>query len=243
MSLPDWWKQAEPDIHSAIGLFSEKVRSKVENQSAKKLITTKNPFLFRARAATDANLLANMVIDSFLSASEETMFGNVLEEVAIIVCSHAKGGRKSSTSNIDLEYDEAGQRTIVQVKSGPNWGNSSQRKQLENAFKSATRILRQGTDLHVRCVEGICYGSSGTKDLITHLQLIGNDFWYDISNWDGTAKGVLEIIGQHSANGLRETREKACEKLIHYMKDRGVVTPKGEVKWDMLLDLVMTKKK
>lgn len=47
-----------------------------------------------------------MIVDAFLSSSEETMFGNVLEGIAIDICSHAKGGRKSSTESIDLEYDE-----------------------------------------------------------------------------------------------------------------------------------------
>ena len=69
-----------------------------------------------------------MVIGAYLSSSEETIFGGVLEKIAILICKHAKGGRKSSAEGIDLEYESNGERTIMQIKSGTNWGNSSQHK-------------------------------------------------------------------------------------------------------------------
>ena len=226
-------------MHGAVALFPSRVRDKIKGQSAKKVIAAKNPFLFRARVKSDANLLATMMIDAFLSSSEETMFGNVLEEIAVAVCSHAKGGRKSSTANIDLEYDDAGTRTIVQVKSGPNWGNSRQRVKLVDDFKSATRVLRQGSTLQVRPVEGVCYGPSRTRDFGSHFQLIGNDFWYDITDWHATAKRVLRIIGQHAGNGLLEVREEARDKMVTYLQNVGAVTDSGRVRWNVLLSLVM----
>lgn len=42
-----------------------------------------------------------MVIDAYLSSSEETIFGNILEDIAIIICSKAKQGYKSGIANID----------------------------------------------------------------------------------------------------------------------------------------------
>lgn len=241
MSSPDWWDAAERDVHAAVKRFPERVREKIEKQPPKNVIASKNPFLFRARVKSDANLLAKMMIDAFLSSSEETMFGNILEEIAIAVCSHSKGGRRSSAANIDLEYDDGDLRTIVQVKSGPNWGNSRQRSKLVDDFRSAAKILRQGSDLQVRAVEGICYGPSSTKDLGSHHRLIGNDFWYDISDWAGTANRVLEIIGRHAGNGLLEVRKRARDKMIAYLRSEGAVTPTGEVRWKVLLNLVMDK--
>lgn len=47
--------------------------------------------------------------------------------------------------NIDLEYDRAATRTLVQIKSGPNWGNASQKRALQERFASATRTLKQGS--------------------------------------------------------------------------------------------------
>ena len=240
MSTPDWWGKSEVDIHNAVAHFSERVRDKLSNRPSK-IIATKNPFLFRARVSTDGHLLARMIVDAFLSSSEETMFGNVLEDIVIDICSHAKGGRKSSTESIDLEYDEGRQRSIVQIKSGPNWGNARQKKALVRSFNTARQVVRQGRNVEVRCVEGICYGPSETRDLGTHWKLIGNDFWYDISGWHGTARGVFHIIGKHAGNGLEEARETAYSDMVSFMRSIGAVTLQGHVAWDALLDLVMIK--
>lgn len=180
-----------------------------------------------------------MVTDAYLSSSEETMFGNVLEEVAIAICANAKGGRKSGISNIDLEYDEGRTRTIIQIKSGVNWGNSSQHRALRTAFANATRVLRQGTRLEVRCVEGICYGRSEVKDRGTHIRLVGHCFWRDISDWDGTATGVMQLLGKHASNGLYDARRQACDRMVEFLRESGAVSDDGTVRWHELLNLVM----
>lgn len=122
MSTPDWWPAAENSVHDSVDGFADKVRKKLATKPSR-IIAKKNLFLFRARVTTDGQLLARMIVDAFLSSSEEMMFGNVLEEIVIDICSHAKDGRKSSTEGVDLEYDEGCQRTIAQIKSGPNWAN------------------------------------------------------------------------------------------------------------------------
>ena len=94
---------------------------------------------------------------------------------------------------------------------------------------------------HVRCIEGVCYGPSASNDLGTHLQLIGNDFWYDISDWRGTARGVMGIIGVHAGNGLLEARQTASDEVVRYLYHNGAVYATGTINWDALLDLVMGK--
>jgi len=49
------------------------------------------------------------------------------------------GGRKSGITNIDLEFDTDGKRNIVTIKSGPNWGNSSQIAKTVADFKTAKK--------------------------------------------------------------------------------------------------------
>ena len=155
------------------------MQEKIANVQPHNLIE-KNPFLFRARAPDSPEQFADRLIDAFLSSSEETRLGDILEGIAVSVCKAAKNGRKSSSEGIDLEFDEAGKRTIVQVKSGTKWGNASQHKRLVSDFQAATRRLRQG-GVTARCVEGICYGPSGIRDMDSHLKIVGNAFWLDIS--------------------------------------------------------------
>lgn len=237
MHYPDWWERAEPDIHTAIGDFADWMRNKINAIKPHRLIV-KNPYLFRARAPAGAEQLAARLIDAFLSSSEETRFGDILERTAISICREAKGGRKSGASGIDLEYDEDGTRTIMQIKSGTNWGNSSQHKKLVSDFQAATRVLRQGSDIQVRCVEGICYGASGVKDRGSHVRLVGNAFWEDISGWPHAGRAVLRIVGHHAANGLTEVVTAARASVVEYLEQSGA-TVHGVVDWDRLYDLIM----
>ena len=236
---PPWWAEAETEANAIVKGFTAKLEKKL-CESPKKIIRRKNPFLFRVRAASNVQTLADMIINSYLSSSEETMFGHVLEDVVIAICENAKNGRKSGIPNIDLEYDYGDTRTIMQIKSGVNWGNSSQHKAQARAFKSATAILRQGSkQLNVRCIEGICYGKSEIKDKGSHLRVVGQCFWEEISDWDGTAGAVMELLGKHASNGLNSVREEARDLMVCFLRDSGAVRDDDTVQWDKLLDLVM----
>lgn len=236
---PSWWDDVEPAAKEAIEEFSGKLKNKLQ-LPPEKIITRKNPFLFRVRVVSSVHEYAGMVIDAHLSSSEETMFGNVLEKIAVTVCEYAKDGRKSGIPNIDLEYDQGQTRTIMQIKSGTNWGNSNQHNALKATFATATKVLRQGSpNLNVRCIEGICYGRSEIKDKGTHVRIVGNCFWEDISDWDGTAGMILELLGRHASNGLLDVRQEARTQMVDFLSESGVVSDNGSLRWDKLLELVM----
>lgn len=200
------------------------------------ILGRKNPFLFRVRSGDDAKELSKMVIDAYLSSSEETMFGNILEEIAISVCANAKGGSKSSAEGIDLEYDNGAERTLIQVKSGPNWGNSSQRKKLVDNFNSARRRLG-ASGLSVRCIEGICYGSRQEKHYGTHTALRGTAFWEDISDWTGTHLAIGGRLGIHARNGLNEPKDQARDKMVDFLRQHGAAK-ENKINWNGMFDLL-----
>ncbi len=125
------------------------------------------------------------ILDARLSSQEETIFDGFLEGLAIFICSKVYGGQKSSAEGIDLEFEKDGRRYIVSIKSGPNWGNSSQVKKLRDNFRQAKRIL--GTNrlsTNVVAVNGCCYGKDGTPDKGDYLKLCGQQFWKFISGDD-----------------------------------------------------------
>ena len=109
-------------------------------------------------------------------------------------------------------------------------------------FRSATAVLRQNSKLHVRPVEGICYGPSRITDLGSRIQLIGHDFWYDISGWKGTAEAVLSVVGKHAGNGFAELREDFLGRVVEFLRSMGAITETGRVRWNALLGLVMRAK-
>ena len=235
---PEWWAVAEPELRKAIDGFTDKLKAKL-NASPASFVSRKNPFLFRIRSAQGPEDLAWKLIDAVMSSSEETIFGNVLEELAVIVCKYAKGGQKSGIENIDLEYyDDSNNRVIVQIKSGENWGNSSQHRALRETFRKATVVIKQGDRLqNVRCIEGCCYGRSRIDYVGTHERIVGDHFWEEISGWDGATDAILELIGEYAENGLQELRRNAHAKILNYLRTQGIAN--GNVlHWEKFLGTV-----
>ena len=238
-SQPEWWEQAEPELHQVVEGFTEKLRKKLRSRPAT-IIKRKNPFLFRIRNAADISELAWKILDAYTSSSEETIFGkDVMEKLAITVCKHALGGQKAGIKGIDLEYtDRNNIRTVVEVKSGVNWGNARQHEALRLDFRRVVRTIRQGGPITVRCIEGCCYGPNSTDDFGDYERLVGEDFWEEITGWKGTGLAVFRLLGQHAENGLQADREKAHAKMVNYLYEREVGNSNG-INWEKLFTIVM----
>lgn len=92
------------------------------------------------------------------------------------------GGWKSGIPGIDLEFDHESVRYIVNIKSGPNWGNSSQISKMKSDFKTAQRTLRtSNSKLNIVCVNGCCYGLDNNPDKGDYYKYCGQKFWEFIS--------------------------------------------------------------
>ena len=92
------------------------------------ILKRKNPYLFKAKHISTGEELIKSILNAYLSSQEETLFGDVLERLAIYVSSVIDNGHKSSAEGIDLEFTRDGIHYLISIKSGPNWGNSSQIK-------------------------------------------------------------------------------------------------------------------
>lgn len=236
---PDWWELAEAEIDEVVTGFTEKLKDKLAELGNKPmfLLGRKNPFLFRIRGKTKADDVVRNMLEATLSSSEETVFGDIFEACAQIVCRHGRNGLKSGIEGIDIEYSEGPQkRVLVQVKSGKNWGNSGQIKRLKQNFQTATRVLKQrGSVKDVRCIEGICYGRKESKHLDSHELLVGVDFWEEISGWDEMYFFLMDVVGKHASNGLQNAKNEAVDKVVRFMREKDLLDEEDEVSWDNLI--------
>ncbi len=88
-------------------------------------------------------------------------------------------GRKSAATGIDLEFANAGVHSLVSIKSGPNWGNSSQQRRQEHALSNAMIVPKQSRHMiKVPPVLGICYGKTRTTFLRGYMKVVGQNFWH-----------------------------------------------------------------
>jgi|GEM_PF-1645393 hypothetical protein len=113
-------------VEQNIGNFHQKRIQSLDELKLANVLKRKNPYLFKAKYVLTAEQIIKGLVDAHISSNEETIFGDWLEGLAIFINDKVYGGRKSGITGIDLEFDSNDTRNIVTIKSGPNWGNSSQ---------------------------------------------------------------------------------------------------------------------
>lgn len=232
-------------VEENIGEFHERRAASLKNLKLSQVLKRKNPYLFRAKDINDAHDLVKLLLDAHLSSQEETIFGEFLEKLAVFICGQVFDGRKSSAEGIDLEFERGGVLYIVSIKSGPNWGNSSQIKRMVDNFKQARRILRTGgNQANIQAVNGCCYGQEPRPDKGDYLKLCGQEFWEFISGNDRLFVEMIEPLGYRA-----KERNKAF--LTEYAKIINLFTREfmdefcqdGIIDWDKLVRFNSGKKR
>lgn len=143
-------------VENNIGTFHEKRIQSLNTLKLANVLKRKNPYLYKAKYVLTAEKIVRDIVDAHISSSEEGIFGDWLEGLAIFINGKVFGGKKSGIISIDLEFDKDGIRYIVNIKSGPNWGNSSQIAKMIADFKTAKKTLRtSNSNLNIVAVSSL----------------------------------------------------------------------------------------
>ena len=220
-----------------IGKFHRKKLDRLVKLRLKTILKKKNPYLFRAKHLENVNDLVRSILDAYISSSEETIFGDWLEELAIYVNQMVYQGKKSSAKGIDLEFEKEDITFLVSIKSGPNWGNSSQMKKLEADFKSTIRTLRTSNNkIHVKAINGCCYGQK-YSDKGIYQMICGQRFWELISGDSELYAEIIQPLGFESKERNAEFQSE-FDKLTNRF-NREFMTDfcyaDGQIDWESLV--------
>lgn len=182
--------------NSNIVHFHQRRIASLEELTLNRLLK-KNPYLFKAKHIVTAGELVEGLLEAFLSSSEEKHFGDFLEGLAVFIAGKTCDGHKSAAQGVDLEFINKGTHYVVSIKSGPNWGNSSQHRKLAQDLRDAViRIQQSRTALRVQPVLGICYGKTRSSYMKAgYLKVVGQNFWYLISENENLYTDIIEPIG------------------------------------------------
>jgi hypothetical protein len=218
--------------------FHQRRIKSLEELNLDKLLK-KNPYLFRAKNLITAGDLVKDLLIAFLSSSEEKLFGDFLEGLAIYVAEKTSGGHKSTAPGVDLEFFNTGVHYVISVKSGPNWGNSSQQDKLEQDLKNAVARLKQAKrGANVQAVLGICYGKTKTSYLRGYVKIVGQNFWYLISDNSHLYTDIVEPIG-YKAKEHNESFSVEQIKVINRFTNEFFTRfcdPSGAIDWVKLVE-------
>lgn len=211
----------------------------LERLRLKTVLKKKNPYLFRAKGIVEASDLIRNLVDAFISSNEETIFGDWLEQLAIYINGQVYGGIKSGIHGIDLEFDKDNVRYIVSIKSGPNWGNSSQIRKMKEDFISAKRTLRTSRSrLTVEAVNGCCYGQDKNPDKGDYFKYCGQRFWEFISGNENLYQELIIPLGQDAKKRNENYNRLLGGKINIFVAEfvNDFCNADGTINWDKLIE-------
>lgn len=219
-------------VEKNIEIFHIKRIQSLNTLKLSKVLKRKNPYLFKAKYVLTAEQIIKGIVDAHISSNEETIFGEWLEGLAIFINEKVYGGKKSGIKGIDLEFDQNKVRFIISIKSGPNWGNSSQIVKMLSDFKTAKKTLRtSNSQLNIIAVNGCCYGKDSKPDKGEYYKYCGQRFWEFISGDSELYTNIIEPLG-HKAKEKNEDFIKSYSQMINkftkefaneYCDDNGII--------------------
>jgi len=234
LNLKDVAKYVEENI----GTFHHKRIAGLQELKLKRVLSKKNLYLFKAKYVLTAQDIIKSLTDAFISSQEETIFGDWLEGLAIFINSKVYSGRKSGIPGIDLEVDKDGVRYIVTIKSGPNWGNSSQITKMIADFKTAKKTLRtSSSQLNIVAVNGCCYGRDNNSDKGDYFKYCGQKFWEFISGDVELYTKIIEPLGHQAKERNDDFMQSYAQMINKFTKEfaDAFCEDAESINWDKLV--------
>jgi len=141
-------------------------------------------------------------------------------------------------TKLTLNIDNKGVRYIVAIKSGPNWGNSSQIAKMRTDFKTASKTLRtSNSKLQIVAINGCCYGRDNNPDKGDYFKYCGQRFWEFISGESNLYTEIVEPLG-HKAKEKNAEFSESYSKMINKFTNEffnDFCKKSGEIDWDKLV--------
>lgn len=225
-------------VEQNISDFHQKRLEKLSDLKLNSVLKRKNPYLFKAKSMERASLIVTALLDAYLSSQEETLFGEFLECLAIYINGLVFQGRKSSTDGIDLEFEKQNIRYIVSIKSGPNWGNSSQITKMKENFTKAKKIIRTNSKgIQIEAVNGCCYGTDNNPDKGDYFKYCGAEFWSFITGDPDFYLKIIEPLGIKAKRKNSEFMKKYDFVINKFTLEftQEFCKPDGELDWVKLV--------
>jgi len=226
--------------------FYEIRLNRLESAKLSEISKRKNPYLFKAKNIETAGDLAKSILDAFLSSQEETIFGDLMENLAIHVCREVFDGKKAEEGkyrSVDLIFKRDKKIYIVGVKSGPNWGNSDQVNTMKRNLKIAKKLLRIELGK-----SNIVYGRDNNPHKVnrdpdlSYYKICGQAFWDLISGDDQLYKKIIQPLDKEAKKRDEMFKGLYVKKINEMTKDVvDLFYTKDNLDWDKIIDYISKK--
>jgi len=234
--------ELEKLISRCLSDFYERRLQKVKGLKLKAFLSRKNPYLFKALGIQKASEIVERILMDYISASDETIFGDAFfEPIARI----ASGGKASDAEGVDFVVESKNRVVAVALKSGPYPYNSSQKKRQSQEFLAVRNRLYK---LHKQFdpILGHAYGrikSKSSKDLI-YRDSSGQAFWEEITGDKDFYLKLIRLMRDAPAKH-REEYKPAWDAAVNKFTAefiRDFCFADGNIDWEKLARLVSEEK-
>jgi len=235
----------------ALGVIKPFYEIRLERLQEANLATVskrKNPYLFKAKNIETSGDLAKSILDAFLSSQEETIFGDLMEKLALYVCGEVFGGKKAEEGkykSVDLIFDRGEKTYVVGIKSGPNWGNADQINTMKKNLRNAKKLLHVEGKSNLLSVNGCMYGRDNVPHKVnknselSYYKICGQSFWELISGDDQLYKKIIQPLDKEAKKRDVIFKELYTEKINEMTKDVVELFYTGHnLDWDKIIDYV-----
>ena len=226
-------------IATGLDNFYTQLIKNIDALDIKKIMSRKNPYLYRAKAMNSASDIVDSVLAATVSSSEETIFGNCFFEPLAIA---ASGGRKALAEGIDIMIQDDNTKTIyaVAVKSGPSVFNADSKKRQEENFNAAAKLAQQAKYRYVPVI-GYGYGkrkNSGRGKPKIYAELAGKAFWEELTGEEDFYLRILQHMGMLPEKYLEEftaSYDRAANRLVREFSNLFCLED-GTIDWNALVE-------
>ena len=140
---------------------------------------------------------------------------------------------------MDLEFEKDQIKYIISIKSGPNWGNSDQIKQMRHNFEQVKKhLILQNSSLTVVPANGCCYGRDNKPNKGDYLKLCGQRFWSFISGNDHLYTEIIEPLG-HQAKQINQDFMEQYAQIINrftFEFTKKFCNKTGQIMWSKIVE-------
>lgn len=180
-------------VSTALTKFYKKRIDKLSDKDIFAIIKRKNPYLYRAFGTNRGHFFVEELLSDSQTSSDETLFGEFFEEVAIGV---SINGRKSSSDSVDLEIWSEDEKSVklYAVKSGTSVFNAMSLRRQNDSFKESIKRLK---GIAVIPLVGYSYGRKESRESSKNNfeEKAGQCFWEDITGDSNFYIDLINLIG------------------------------------------------
>jgi hypothetical protein len=232
-------------VSQALDDFYRRRLQKLTELKLKKTLRNKNPYLFKAVGVKKASELVEQLLQAFMSSSDETIFGDAFfEPVVKAACS----GTAATGAGVDVTVEKDDSYTVISVKSGPHWGNSSQLSKLKDNFACARHVFdNKKLRKHFRAILGHCYGRSSLEPNPKRPYSVrsGQAFWEELTDDPDFYLKLIRLIDKQPETHRVLYEAEWSRAVNRFEKEflNNFSTPSGDIDWDKLVEFNSGKMK